>query len=177
VTRTSCDSCHSNPGRIQLGNICTCTSTYADVTFNGVCTPCHYSCLTCSDGTANGCLSCLSGRTLTSNQCLCPTGFYDPGNNVVCQPCHSNCLTCSSGVITGCRSCQSLYYRRLSPSPTGSCICQDGYFEVGVLTCSQCSQYCLTCSVNLNNCTSCDSVTQHRVSASNNICTCMSGYY
>ena len=147
------------------------------MTLNGVCTPCQYSCLTCRDGTTSGCITCSNSRLLTSNQCLCPIGFYDTGSSVVCLACHANCLTCISGVSTGCRTCQSLYYRTLSPSPTGSCICQIGYYEVGVLICSPCSQYCLTCSIISTNCTSCDSVTNKRQSATNNVCACMNGFY
>lgn len=100
--------------------------------------PCHYSCLTCSDGTSSGCSSCPNNRTMSSNKCICANGYYDDGVQVTCLVCLPTCLTCITGVLSGCTSCQSLYFRQLNPSPTGTCVCKSGYYETGALTCPAC---------------------------------------
>ena len=102
---TACTSCHSNPGRYLAGTSCLCYSNYVDLTSNGVCTPCHYSCLTCFGGTRTTCSTCTTDRTLTTNACLCPVGKYDNGYSVACDTCHVNCKTCSNGLISGCIGC------------------------------------------------------------------------
>jgi proprotein convertase subtilisin/kexin type 5 len=174
---TACASCHLNPGRYQAGYSCLCNTGYVDLTFNGVCTPCHYSCASCFSGTSSGCSTCSNNRTLTSNACLCPIGQYDNGYSVICQPCDPSCYTCTNGLTSGCTGCSSVYFRTLNPSPMGTCICQGGYYDVGILLCANCDPKCLTCVTAATTCTSCDLTTNHRVITSNFTCDCTIGYF
>jgi hypothetical protein len=80
------------------------------------CTKCDSSCATCSGASANNCLSCPSGTTLTSGSCLTscnPNGQYIDANNI-CQNCMSNCVLCSSG--SSCNTCASGYQTSLAIS-------------------------------------------------------------
>jgi proprotein convertase subtilisin/kexin type 5 len=86
-TANTCVTCHNNPGRYLAGASCLCQSNYVDFLSNGVCTLCHYSCLTCTSGTALGCSTCPTGRIQSGSSCVCPAGKYDDGVNVVCQTC------------------------------------------------------------------------------------------
>lgn len=176
-TANTCVTCHNNPGRYLAGSSCLCQSNYVDLTNNGVCTLCHYSCLTCTSGTALGCATCPAGRILSGSSCVCPTGQYDDGINVACQICEPHCLNCTTGLTSGCTACNPLYFRTLSPSPTGSCICQSGYYEVGVLLCAPCDPKCLTCAVTSTNCTSCDLANNHRVITGSFTCVCAVSYF
>lgn len=128
VTTYLCTSCLTGPGRYQAGFSCLCSAGYVDVYFNGTCSLCHYSCATCTDTTSIGCSTCNNNRILTLGSCLCPVGYYDNGLSVTCQPCASTCSQCSSGLASGCTACNSVYFRTLNPSPTGTCICQNGYY-------------------------------------------------
>jgi hypothetical protein len=166
VSATSCTSCLASPGRFQAGNTCLCQAGYADVYLNGTCSLCHYSCTTCSGLSATTCTGCPTNRTLSSGSCLCPTGFYDDGSSVVCQPCALTCLNCTNGLSSGCTACSGLYLRWLSPSPTGSCLCNPGFFDSGVLLCSPCSTKCQTCVGTAANCSSCISSQQRTISSS-----------
>lgn len=56
----------------------------------------------------------------------------------------------------------------------GTCICMDGFYDIGANPCSVCNTNCLTCVTAASNCLSCDS-TLH-LSLSGSVCVCAVGY-
>ena len=77
------------------GTTCACNLGYFDDgTQNSVCSPCHYSCLTCSSTGACSTCNSTDDRELNLN-CLCKVGFFDsytPGNPVTkCSQCLPEC--------------------------------------------------------------------------------------
>ena len=147
-----------------------------DITFNGFCTLCTYSCLTCSGSLTTNCVLCPATRVLTGTSCVCLAGYYDDGIDATCQACDATCLTCNSGMADACTSCSATQYRFLSPSPVGSCLCNSAYYDSGSPLCQLCSPVCLTCWASPNNCSSCDNTLDHRIITANNTCVCESGY-
>jgi len=170
VNTYSCTSCLTTPGRYKAGFSCLCSTGYVDIYLNGTCSLCHYSCITCTSATSAGCSTCTTNRILTFGSCLCPAGTYDTGNSSICLSSASTCSQCTNGLASGCTACNSIYFRTLNPSPTGTCICQIGYYDVGVLTCLACYQQCLSCWSSSTNCTSCDSVINHRTITASDTC-------
>jgi len=108
---------------------------------------CDPSCLSCSDETANGCLTCYTYATInTSNACNCNNGYYMviPSNPCLsypcstCTPCNSACDACSGGTSASCLSCPNGYYLSSNQCPA-------------------CDSTCKTCETNSTNCLSCNS--------------------
>ena len=67
----------------------------------GLLSPCHISCLTCSQssiGSNPNCVSCKNGFQKDGN-CVtnCGEGYYE--HNKTCLKCHDNCKTCSAGIL------------------------------------------------------------------------------
>ena len=60
---------------------------------------CHLSCLECSGGGINDCLSCNNNLYFYFGQCLgeCPVGYYQESSSFQCNICPQTCLSCSSG--------------------------------------------------------------------------------
>jgi hypothetical protein len=99
-----------------------------------LCTPCYYTCLTCSNST--GCLSCSSAnnRYLNGSQCLPNSGYYDNSVNQSALQCVSPCANCISA--SSCLSCVGGYY--MSGTSCLACLIQ----------------YCFNCT-SASNCISC----------------------
>ena len=174
---TTCTSCHNVSGRFLAGSSCVCSSAgYIDIYFNGTCSSCHYSCTTCHGILSTNCDTCASNRTLQSGECLCPTGYYD-GSSVACQLCVATCVNCTSSLSTSCTACNSLYLRSLTSTPSGSCQCNNGYYDSGALICQLCSSKCLTCTGTSTNCSSCDTVNHFRTLSTSFSCDCLNGYF
>jgi len=56
---------------------------------SGLCSKCHYSCLTCTGTASTSCQTCdTAWRTLSSGSCLCNTHTYDDGIHSQCYPCN-----------------------------------------------------------------------------------------
>ena len=92
--------CGRSNGAPLPDKVCPCSSKkeYMKPPNSGSCFPCHESCATCSEETANDCKSCYPGFYLTTphiGQCL---------------PCHSSCETCSGGGSNECLTCPSRSY-------------------------------------------------------------------
>lgn len=105
-------------------------------------------CLACSDFLSN-CLNCTSATFCTA----CDVNFYfqdTSATNQTCEPCNYTCLTCTSTWYK-CSSCDAGAFRVLDPA-TKRCVCQGtSYFELGVqITCAQCPNYIMQCSVCYN---------------------------
>jgi hypothetical protein len=158
-----------------VGNLCysACPAAYYTNATYKFCTPCMYSCATCSSGT--NCLTCSSSnfRTLTSNLCPCNAGYFDNGV-AACVLCHYSCTTCTSSTSTSCSTCNASNFRTLSSS---SCPCNAGYYDNGASgTCVICHYSCATCSAGTSNaCLSCPSSSLRTLTT--NSCICNAGYY
>lgn len=68
------------------------------------CHPCHVSCNTCFNSSADSCSSCRSGLVRQNHTCVevCDDGFY--AHKGICQPCGGDCYTCTD--LTTCTSCK-----------------------------------------------------------------------
>jgi hypothetical protein len=163
TVQTQCLSCLPSPYTSQLvyfsfNDTCliSCPDTYFLVNSSLSCSKCNASaCLTCQNSDSF-CLICSSGKSLYNNTCLsvCPTGYYSLSGQ--CLACVSPCATCS-GTGSTCLSCVSNYFSDIGTN-SSNCVkvCSNSnYLGVGG-QCKQCTQNCKTCSVSLNNCTSCD---------------------
>ncbi len=81
-----------------------------------ICSPCHYSCLTCqSSALSTDCLSCNSTNyrtfVIATGSCICDTiGYYDDGV-ALCGSCHYTCLSCTGGSSQyNCTACVNSSY-------------------------------------------------------------------
>lgn len=147
----SCQACSA--GYLLYNSTCisACPDKYYPYTQSRRCESCIYPCLTCSN--ASVCLSCIASF-LSNGSCLtvCPKGFYADLIQMKCLSCQAsgfNCLECLSK--TKCVSCVVGFSLLAS-----SCVaaCPDGYFSNGTV-CSKCYYRCRTCSLTVDNCTSC----------------------
>ncbi len=77
---------------------------------------CHHTCLSCTNQSANSCLSCYENAELDQieNVCNCKVYYYmivysicDQTPCSRCNPCHTSCLKCRDEKINGCLSCKS----------------------------------------------------------------------
>ncbi len=139
-----CATCSTNTG---------CLSCQLGLTiFNSRCIACHPLCLTCSDITVNGCLTCdvnkfraINGPT--PNSCVCISGYFTERNN--CVACLERCLTCTS--FTRCTSCKA----GLILVFDNTCACPLSlFYDSSTLSCRTCVQPCLNC-LSSTFCTSC----------------------
>ena len=62
---------------------------------------CHSSCLNCSGGGENDCLSCEMSLYYENGRCVnqCSIGFYQNDNSHICDSCPNVCLACSSRTL------------------------------------------------------------------------------
>ena len=131
------------------------------------------SCLTCSGGTSNNCLSCGPEAYLSSGKCiaLCSSTQWNDPMTGACQNCFQSttgpsysCLSCRGGSSSNCSSCSSGSY--LYPAVIGDCLgtCPAGYYGDSTSnTCELCAKdysnmlkSCRICSAKtLNDCLSC----------------------
>lgn len=103
--------------------------TYANTMF-ATCSPCPFSCASCSSATA--CQECISNYALTSTlQCT---------NNNTCTA--SNCQFCSANSQTQCAQCLPNFYLVNSTCLTS---CPNATYPENGL-CKNCSFNCLSCS-------------------------------
>ena len=182
----NCTSCASNtylyPAEVGqcLG---TCPAGYYGDSTTHTCEKCAedhttplFSCITCSAGTLNDCLSCYSGTYLypnTGGTCSpsCPVGFWPDNSTNTCQQCYQSaiapftCVSCSGPGATNCLSCDSQGFLDVT---TGSCVadCPIGYWgNTADRVCYPCYSAqnsndldgtCRSCiGPNANQCTSC----------------------
>lgn len=153
---------------------------------SNVCAPCHYSCLSCTSGTANGCSSCdttnFRSLLISNFSCPCMAKYIDTGS-AICQQvlCYDYCTSCSSNYY--CTACNSGTYRTLT---NGSCVCQSytvDFYDIDpttYLTCQPCYPTCLTCTDLMNRyaCVTCNLSRDHRaLNIATNACDCVDGYF
>ena len=119
-----CTACLS--GTFLSGGECTipCPPGSWPDTSTNICANCYYntvgplfSCVTCTTGASNNCLSCNSGNFLHPTpigECIasCPDGYWGDASTNTCQMCYQNtanlalsCLTCDGGTSSSCLSC------------------------------------------------------------------------
>ena len=79
----------------------------------------------------NVCESCNGNRELDNSlNCVCPVDTIDTNEDTCC---YKQCLTCFDGGHSSCLTCDEInYFRTLYE---GSCICMEGYYEIGDLAC------------------------------------------
>ena len=92
---SQCTACNSSAGYVLADTTCqklNCVDGEYEEQATQECLPCHETCKTCTDGTANGCLTCPVERILEGTSCVeCSdlTGFLNPEN--VGDPCIEEC--------------------------------------------------------------------------------------
>ena len=110
----SCAPCNvlitnCNGGCTSATNCLGCASGYY-VDATGVCSLCHYTCLTCTGAGASACGSCPANsfRTLSTTTSACDpsTGYYDNGV-ATAVACVSPCSACTSA--SACTACVTGY--------------------------------------------------------------------
>ena len=87
-------------------------NNYWENSANNTCESCDESCLTCSNSTAVGCLTCDNGRFFyyTNSTCLIncpPNNYWENSTNNTCQFCDISCLACSNSTDIGCLTCDN----------------------------------------------------------------------
>ena len=100
------------------------------------CTACDSSCLSCSDGTTAGCLSCDVGYYLNSGSCLvCDATHMTVGSSGQCveicgKSLNFGLLECDNGAAAGCTDCTiATGYACTGGSPTTPDVCTTDYPE------------------------------------------------
>ncbi|KAM3140819.1 hypothetical protein pb186bvf_007046 [Paramecium bursaria] len=153
LNSSQCITCPNNSNRILIIDSCVCDQGYIDYNQSQACLQIVSTrCQTCVNNLINGCVTCplSSFRTYDSSnwQCPCDNNYTDIGNAlcVLVQACNFKCQTCDPANGMKCYSCPLSSYRELV---INSCICQNGYYDTGVLECQLIQQYChprcLTC--------------------------------
>jgi hypothetical protein len=185
TTATTCTSCYNTHNRVVSSALCVCDTPagfYDDGT-STVCPKCHYSCKTCTLGTAATCVTCNSAdfRTFVSNACPCNSGYYDNGASV-CLPCHYTCssATCSSSANVDCTSCSITKQRTHLANFT--CGCAAGYYDNSASPnfyeqCVPCHYSCATCWGSNTLCLTCSPTNLRSLTTTGNKCNCNAGYY
>ncbi|CAD8164366.1 unnamed protein product [Paramecium octaurelia] len=202
-TPNYCTTCSADNFRIfQSGNVCICQNGFYEDSLNLACKQCDISCLTCST-IATYCTSCdplLNLNLSVQNECVCQANYFFNYTSKKCQACNSTCkeckemanqyisikitlnvhaemvFICQKCMISSmqCSSCEPLYFRILNI--TQQCICQEGYYDIGIEMCQKCNNICKTCQSTSTYCQSCFEAEQHRI-LSLNACTCQIGYF
>lgn len=169
---TVCLSCYNissvNTNNLYFSGNKTCltvcpTGYYASTDL--ICIACSSTCLTCSIIGTN-CTSCnlssgypalnitnYTGSCLTS----CPNTFYlnknaTPAQCALCDSTINHCYFCSD--INVCTKCVAGFFLQNSQC-VSSCLINVSLPNNSTWTCDNCSLQCATCSVSINNCTSC----------------------
>ncbi|CAD8203896.1 unnamed protein product [Paramecium pentaurelia] len=171
---TNCELCSDISKRILDVNLltCNCIQGYYD---DGVeiCKQCHYSCLSCNGQGSNSCNSCLTVsttfRVFYNKTCNCLSGYYDDGSSINCKKCQNQCLTCQT------YSYQCLLCPITRHLIGQSCVCDEGYYDIGTQKCNECNSNCLSCQTTSINCTSCDSTKQRVLNIQTKTCVCQNG--
>lgn len=114
-----CETCISN-AELDASKVCNCSIGF--YLLEGKCQTCDSSCVTCSNGSLSGCLTCSNFAVLKGpppNNCVCPVGSYMPTYALNCLLCHENCKTCFDSSSDACLSCKE--QASLDSSPPSSC--------------------------------------------------------
>jgi hypothetical protein len=152
--------------------ICTCPAGY---TYNseGICTPCHPTCGTCSGLAANQCTSCKPDVTLNGNTftCACATGQF-LNSQGFCESCFSTCVSCWGDRINQCTVC-----RAGLTLANGICSCPTGTYLSDDFSCKiQCHPSCKSCTgPSQDQCSECFDISA--VLTSSNTCECPSSLF
>lgn len=123
----TCVECYSHAGFLDGSKECTCAEGFYPKPDASNCQPCRLQCLSCVNGSENGCSKCKANAALVATfptKCECIAGYFpspDAGN---CAICPANCVKCSDS-----RTCLE-------------CI---SHFYVTDLDCQICSSTCLLC--------------------------------
>ena len=109
---TQCLSCQSPKVRRSDGSCQLNCASNEVILSPGICgfspSQCHSSCLTCSGGGPNQCLSCSSPLVLRIDSSCgsgCDSDEYLDNNNNKCQKCSTTCKTCQGAGERSCTSC------------------------------------------------------------------------
>jgi hypothetical protein len=139
---------------------------------------CDPSCLTCSDNTPAGCLSCAAPSRLSGTGC-CLLGTFFASSVRQCISCHPSCKECFGPSYNQCTQCNAVNSQITGDS---RCACLPGFYDdlanyvQGREICQPCSSSCYTCSGPLaTQCSSCP-VNQFLEPASKT-CKCIPGYF
>ena len=161
-TSAICTSCPANA--VPNNTSCICINGTFWNAAAKACVACHYSCLTCSNSSDSGCLSCNNTANLTSGKCLCAANanMYTDGS---CRTCTALCDKCS---IDGkCIVCKAGALLNL----LGKCVCGKGYF-MNSYNCEPCDPLCDSCFGSFNSsCLTC----RANETLTNGICYCIPG--
>ncbi|KAM3128632.1 hypothetical protein pb186bvf_019261 [Paramecium bursaria] len=177
IDQFNCSTCAPNSYRTTATCDCKSTTYAVDVFGTPQCQICDSTCLTCTGGGPNLCLTCdpqlYRAYQTADKSCQCVAGRYDTGI-ATCQICSAFCKTCS-GTATTCLSCQASQFRSLVGS---DCNCIDGYYEANPVTtiCPTCFFTCATCTGEGSQaCVTCTTGLQRHLSG--NTCVCDDGLY
>lgn len=165
---------------------------------DGVCSPCHTSCVSCSGPESNQCLTCSPSATIsTAKQCICKAGMlFDPlsqqcYNPATCTaatytdstgactiPCHPSCARCAGNTEQHCLACKVNAVAVASTyAGYSKCVCASGYFMDTTMNCVACSSTCKSCTgPNANQCLDCLFDRKIEKTAAGSQCICMDGY-
>ncbi|CAD8144718.1 unnamed protein product [Paramecium octaurelia] len=190
---TGCQSCDSayfvqSGNCVYCGSNClSCSVSTACVTcatghFGATCTPCHQSCLNCSNSGPSNCIQCKNnahqdvlGATFG---CVCDSHYY-MDSNYECQICDPNCNQCSTS-SSYCTDCNSSFKRIFN---SNSCLCDtaNGFQELGTYQCYNidCGYGCADCVPIAFGfaCNSCMGSETFRINDPLQNCPCQDGYY
>lgn len=109
----------------------------------GQCSPCHPSCMACTQATRFHCTKCSPKELLHEGECVrdCGRGFYSEGG--ACHPCHASCSECSGPEADQCQVCPTEAFLH-----AGTCvdICPLGHYARDQ-SCEPCEESCEHCGV------------------------------
>ncbi|CAD8071405.1 unnamed protein product [Paramecium sonneborni] len=168
----NCLSCDESKNLWLNVNQCICLDGYYMENFS--CYICYPTCKKCQ-GRARDCQACVPGqyRILnSSNTCECQVGYFQGDNDLICSKCSDLCEKCNF-TKDQCISCYPSHYRI---STNDTCICMDGYYDIGQLICQKCHSTCKTCQ-DASTCKSCYDNQFRIMSINNKSCTCQTGYF
>lgn len=139
---------------LYMGNcVSQCPNGYYPI--QGSCHMCPLNCTTCSSQ-ANSCTNCTNNTYLYNGACVqpCPNATYANNLTFSCLPCTDlQCVRCSSSASI-CEECIAPF--TVDPSTRNCRNCVLGFlFNMATRMCEACAEECLSCSVVVNNCTSC----------------------
>ena len=204
ILMTNCLSCEAGNYYYPRRRVClgSCPSGYYADDATSTCLPCystinpielHRTCITCSGGDSNNCLSCETNAfyIASENICVntCPDGYFkDPITNT-CITCYSTgsgaCQTCTGGLQTDCTSCfTGTYYLPSNTSCVSGCPTNGWYADND--TCKSCympsdsgnDKGCLSCKGGLpTDCLSCARGTYYYYTNSTCLFECPYGFY
>uniref|UniRef100_A0A8C6ZU05 Proprotein convertase subtilisin/kexin type 5 n=1 Tax=Nothoprocta perdicaria TaxID=30464 RepID=A0A8C6ZU05_NOTPE len=150
---TACLTCRNDTTCVE-----TCPPGYFADSDEGLCSPCHSTCDTCSGKHSSQCLSCKPGWYRKGKGCVnqCPAGYFAQNSTKSCERCHKTCKECMGPQSTDCLFCDTYFYLLRSKN---ECIssCPEYYYEnEDNNMCERCHPSCRTCEGSgAFSCTSC----------------------